>query len=72
MIPTSLDTAVPTLQPMPLALVFSARLLLTEKALVKDDGFTAVIRTEIRTTHTTIVTPILKAIPGYIHGGLND
>ena len=70
--PTRRHTASPTPQARPLALIFSARLLLTEKASVNDDRFSVVIRTETRTMHTTIVTPILKAIPGYIHGGLND
>ncbi len=70
--PTRLHTASPTLQAKPLALIFTARLLLTEKASVNDNGFSVVIRKEARTMHTIRVTPILKAIPGYVHGGLND
>ena len=67
MIPTSLHTVGPTLQAMPLALIFSSQLMLTEKASVKDDGFSAVIRSETLTIRATLVTPILKDIPGYHH-----
>ena len=72
MIPTSLHTAGATLQAMPLALIFSSQLMLTEKASVKDDGFSAVIRSETLTIRATLVTPILKDIPCYHHGGIND
>jgi hypothetical protein len=72
MIPTSLHTAGPTLQAMPLALIFSSRLLLTENASVNDNGFSSVIRTETLTMRATLVTPMLKEIPGYTHGGIND
>jgi hypothetical protein len=72
MIPPRLHTAGATLQAMPLALIFSSQLMLTEKASVKDDGFSAVIRSETLTIRATLVTPILKDIPGYHHGGIND
>jgi len=72
MIPTSLHTAGATLQAMPLALIFSSQLMLTEKASVKDDGFSAVIRSETLTMRATFVTPVLREIPGYSHGGIND
>ena len=72
MIPTSLHTAAPTLQAMPLALIFPSRLMLTERASVKDNGFSAVIRTETLTMRATLVTPVLREIPGYPHGVIND
>jgi len=72
MIPTSLHTAAPTLQAMPLALIFSSRLLLTERASVKDNGFSEITKTETLTMRATLVTPVLREIPGYLHGGIND
>ena len=72
MIPTSLHTVGPTLQAMPLALIFSSRLLLTEKSSGADDGSSSDLRTETLTIRATLVTPILKAIPGYSHWGINE
>ena len=72
MIQTSLHTAGPTQQAMPFALISSSRLLLTERASVKDNEFSAAIRTETLTMRATLVTPVLREIPGYIHGGIND
>jgi len=57
---------------MPLALIFSSRRLLTERSSVVDNGFSSVIRTETLTVRATLITPILKEIQGYIHGGIND
>ncbi|MGB7769719.1 MAG: hypothetical protein WBN22_12825 [Verrucomicrobiia bacterium] len=70
--PTSLHTAAPTLQTMPLALIISSRLLLSERASVKDNGFSEVSKTETLTMRATLVTPVLREIPGYLHGGIND
>jgi hypothetical protein len=72
MIPTSLHPVSPTLQAMPLALIFSSRLLLTEKASGADNGFTSAIWIENLTMRATLVTPMLKDIRGYPHGGIND
>ena len=72
MISTSLHTAGPPLQAMPLSLIFSSRLMLTEKSAVADNGFPTIMRTETLTMRATLITPILKEIPGYSHGGIND
>ena len=72
MIQTNLHTISPTLQALPLALIFSSRLLLAEKSSVADDGYPLALRTESLTIRATLVTPILKEIPGYSHGGIND
>jgi hypothetical protein len=57
---------------MPSALIFSSRLLLTEKSSAANDGYSLALRTESLTIRATLVTPILKEIPGYSHGGIND
>jgi hypothetical protein len=72
MTPTSLHTIVPTLQAIPLALIFSSQLLLTEKSSVTDDGFSLVMRTEALTIRASLVTAISKEIPSWSHGGIND
>jgi hypothetical protein len=72
MIPTSLQTVSPTLQATPLALISAPRLMLTEKSAVTQFGVSSVIRTETITMRITLVTTILKEIPGYRHGGIND
>jgi hypothetical protein len=72
MIQTNLHTVSPTLQALPLALIFSSRLLLAEKSSVANDGYSLGLRTESLTIRATLVTPILREIPGYCHGGIND
>ena len=72
MIPTNFHTVGPTLQALPLALIFSTQLLLAEKSSVREVRFTSDMRNETLTTRATVVTPILEEIRGWIHGGLND
>jgi hypothetical protein len=72
MIPTSFHSVESTLQGLPLALIFSSRLLLTEKSSVTDDGLSSDMRTETLTIRATLVTPILQEIQGWSHGGIND
>jgi hypothetical protein len=57
---------------MPLALIFSSRLLLTERASVNNNEFSEITKTETLTMRATFVTPVLREIPGYSHGGIND
>ena len=57
---------------MPMALLFTRQLLLTQNSSV-----TATVRsdngqTESYTVRATKLTAILKSIPGFNHGGLND
>jgi hypothetical protein len=72
MIQTSGPTDAPTLQAIPLALIFSSRLLLTETSSAEDDASSFALRTEALTIRATHVTSILKRIPGYRHGGINE
>lgn len=72
MIPTSFHTVGPTLQAMPLALIFSSRLLLTEKSLVTDDGLSPDMRTETLTIRATLKTQVLPEMPSWSHGGINE
>ena len=72
MIPTSFHHVEAALQAMPMALIFSSRLLLAEKSSVTDDGFPSDMRTETLTIRATLVTPILQEIRGWSHGGIND
>jgi hypothetical protein len=72
MIQTSVPTVAPTLQAIPLALIFSSRLLLTETSSVQDDVSSFALRTETLTIRASHVTSILKGIPGYRHGGINE
>jgi hypothetical protein len=62
----------PTGQAMPLALIYSSQLLLTEKASPSGEALSASVRTESHTIRATLVTPILREIRGYRHGGLNE
>jgi len=59
-------------QAMPLALIFSSRLLLTEKSSVSDIGFALAARTETLNIRATLVTPVLQEIRGYSHFGINE
>jgi hypothetical protein len=72
MIQTNFHTVGPILQAMPLALIFSSRLLLTEKSSVTDDPLSSDVRTETLAIRATLVTPILREIQGWSHGGIND
>jgi len=69
---TSLHIVGPTRQAMPLALVFTSRLLLTEKSSASINPFALAASTETLTIRATMVTAILKEIQGYSHYGIND
>jgi hypothetical protein len=56
----------------PLALIFTSRLLLTEKSSVTDDGFALSMRTENIAIRATLLTPFPKEARGYNHFGIND
>jgi hypothetical protein len=57
---------------MPLALMFTTRLMLTENASVTNHRFPMTVGLETLTIRATLITQILKEIPGYNHGGIND
>ena len=68
----SLHTLGASLQSIPIAMLFSKQLLLTQKssvALKSDPGGGSI---ETYTVRATKMTAILKGIPGYNHGGLNE
>ena len=61
-----------TKQAMPAALIYSSQLLLTEKASPPGETLSVSVRTESHMIRATLVTPILREIRGYNHGGLNE
>ena len=67
-----LPTLGPTPPAMPLALVYSSRLLLTEKSSATAYEISLVVRTEALTIRASMVTATLKGIRGYRHVGIND
>ena len=69
---TTSHTAHPTKQTMPLALLYTTRLLLSEKSSVTVDGYSLSLRTESFAMRATEAAPILKEISGYSHYGIND
>jgi hypothetical protein len=72
MIPTSSHIVGTTPQAMPMALIFSSRLLLTEKSSVVDDGLSSGVRTETLAIRATMATSILQEMPCWSHGGINE
>jgi hypothetical protein len=65
------------LQTPPLALVFSARLLLAEKSSVTGEHFLAEVRLETCAVRTAAATPATKKTwerrdHGFRHGGINE
>jgi hypothetical protein len=72
MIQTSSHAISPTTQKLPLALICSSQLILTEKSSIEDDMSSFAPSTEILGIRATLVTSILKGIPGYRHGGINE
>jgi len=72
MIPTSLQAVGPTMPAMPLALMSPSRLMLTEGTSVMNNESTSATWTENLTSRAALVTPTLKEIPGYPHGGINE
>ncbi len=69
---TCIPTASPALLATPLTLLFTARLLLTEKSSAVRDVSSADLGTETLTLRATLVSQTLKEIRGYTHGGIND
>jgi len=59
--PISLHTVNVTLQALPLALIYTTRLLLTENCSLTEERFSS-----------TVTVEIPEEIPGYRHGGIND
>jgi hypothetical protein len=75
-LPNMTTTCIPTVSPallaVPLALIFTSRLLLTEKSSVIRDVFSSGLRTETLTRRASLVSQTLKEIRGFTHGGIND
>jgi len=69
---TSLHTTGANLPALPSALLFSSRLLLTERSSGSNNGFALAPRTETLTIRGTLGTPALQEIPGYSHFGINE
>jgi hypothetical protein len=57
---------------MPLALLFSARLLLTERSSAWGNGFVLAEKTETLTIRAASLTPDSVDMRGYSHFGLNE
>ena len=72
MTPNSLHTLGSSLQAMPVAMIFSTKMLLTQKSADPLATKNTYGETETLTVRATKLTAILKSIPGYSHGGLND
>ncbi len=72
MSPHSLHTLSSSLQALPVTMIFTKQLLLTEKSsgtvAPRSDAESA----ESYTIRATKLTELLKNIPGYSHGGLNE
>lgn len=72
MTPISLHILVPTLQAVPVAFVFSAQLLLTEKSSVVVEPGLSDAKTVNFTHRAAKTTTILEEFAGYRHFGLNE
>jgi hypothetical protein len=70
MTPHSLQNLGSSLQVLPVAMFFSKQLLLTQQSSVKSGSSDG--KTESLTRRATRMTAMLKSIPGYNHGGLNE
>jgi hypothetical protein len=57
---------------MPVAMVFTKQLLLTQKSSVSVAARADGGPTESYTVRAVKLTTLLKSIPGFSHGGLND
>jgi len=68
----SLHTLGSSLAAMPVALIFSRQLLLTQKSMADGKPEAKKTAEESYTFRATRLTAILKGIPGYNHGGLNE
>jgi hypothetical protein len=72
MTPNSLHILSSSLQAMPVAVVFSTKLLLTEKSSVAVSSNSPDSQRKSLAFRATKLTTVLKGIPGYHHGGLNE
>jgi len=72
MTPICIPAVSPALLTMPLALIFTSRLLLTEISSATRDAFSSGLGTETLTIRATMVTQTLKEIRGYNHYGINE
>lgn len=72
MTPQSLHHLSSALPALPAALIFSTRLLLTQKSSVTRPARLDDRPPETYTFRATKLTAILKGIPGYNHDGLNE
>ena len=72
MTPHSLQNLGSSLQTLPVMLLFSKQLLLPQESSATVKPAAANANTESLTIRATQMTTILKNIPGYIHGGLNE
>ena len=67
-----LQTLGSSLQAMPVAMVFSTKMLLTQTASDPPETENPDGKADTLTIRATQMTTILKSIPGYSHGGLNE
>lgn len=72
MTPNSLQTLGSSLQALPVAMVFSTKMLLTQASADPPETENADGNPDTLTIRATQMTTILKSIPGYSHGGLNE
>jgi hypothetical protein len=72
MTPAVLDTFGPAVHAMPRALIFTSRLLLTEKSVSLGQPVASAFSRETHRLRASTVTTILKDIQGYDHYGIND
>jgi hypothetical protein len=68
----SLNTLGSSLQAMPVAMIFTQQLLVARPAPTVSEPVPAHGTGESLTVRATKLTTLLKDIPGYTHGGLND
>jgi len=68
----SLHTPGPSQPVLPVAMVFSTKMLLTQTASGPPEADNMSIEPETLTIRATKLTTILSGIPGYSHGGLNE
>jgi len=72
MTPNSFQNLSSSLQALPVAMVFSSQLLLTQKSSASRKTGSDDKSAESFTVRATALTAILKGIPGYNHDGLNE
>src|SRR5260221_4602521 len=68
----SLNTFESSLQALPVAMVFSKHLLLTQESPVAVNAGSTDATAELLPVHTVRLTPIPRDFGGYSHGGINE